>query len=383
MRAAGERIIALDARLRSQQSVRWCLHRSEGIASSVVEGISTTLRAVSLLEAQRADYDPQYRPRDTQALGAVNLTNLATEIGSRTDPPFGMGDLQDMHRRLFEGSTVPFVPGQLRSDDIWVGTSGATPQEALYVAPPAEHVGPMLDDLAAYVASQYLLHPLLKAAIVHLQFETIHPFPDGNGRVGRALIRCVLQRDWPEMPPIPLSAAIAENKQAYYQSLRPYQMYVGEADNPVRAACAEAAAAYIADAVEVACDYTEVVAEAVTAMHAAWAALSLRPHSAAAAVLDAMATMPAADLKYLCHTTGRSPNAVRRALRKIVSTGALSVSRDDHTSRRVFEAPELLNIVDRRQSLLTRGWQARQHHHHSRLSPKELLTQWRHDIADV
>ena len=381
VRAAGERIIALGARLRSHRSVRWCLHRSEGIASSDVEGISTTLRSVSLLESQRSDYNPRYHPRDTQTLGAVRLTTLATEIGRRTDPPFGLGDLQEMHRRLFDGITVPFVPGQLRSDDIWVGASGATPHEALYVAPPAEHVGPLLDDLAAYVASQCLLHPLLKAAVAHLQFETIHPFPDGNGRVGRALIHCVLRRDWPEMPPLPLSAAIAENKQAYYQSLRPYQMYIGEADNPLRAACAEAAAAYVADAAEVACDYTEVVAEAVTAMHAVWAALSLRPHSAAAAVLEAMTTMPAADLKYLCHTTGRSPNAVRRALRKLAFAGVVSISRDDHTRRRVFEIPTLLKIVDHRQSLLARCWRARQDH--SRPSPKELLTQWRHDIADL
>lgn len=151
------------------------------------------------------------------------------------------------------------------------------------------------------------------------------------------------------------------------------------------AACAEAAAAYIADAAEVACDYTEVVAEAVTAMHAKWAAMALRPHSAAAAVIEAMATMPAADLEYLCRTTGRSPNAVRRALRRLASADVVAVTHDDHTGRRVFEIPELLEIVDHRQSLLTRCWQTHQddsRQHRSRPSAKELLAQWHHNVAN-
>lgn len=122
VRAAGERIAALGAGLPPHRSMRWCLERSEGLASSDVEGISTTLRSVSLLETQRGEYNPRHRGRDTQALGAVRLTALAAEIARRTDPPFGRSDLQEMHRRLFSESTVAFVPGRLRSDDIWVGT---------------------------------------------------------------------------------------------------------------------------------------------------------------------------------------------------------------------------------------------------------------------
>ncbi len=379
VKAAGDRIAAIAARLPPHRSMQWCLNRSEGIASSDVEGISTTLRSLSLLESLRTEHDPQRRQRDTQALGAARLTARAAEIGRRVGTPVGVADLREMHRRLFDASSVPFEPGRLRSDDIWVGAPGATPLEALYVAPPAEHVGPLVDDLMEYVSAHDLLHPLLKAAIVHLQFETIHPFPDGNGRVGRALIHCVLQRNWPETPPFPLSAAIAEHKQAYYKSLRPYQTYTGDPESPIRAACAEAAAAYIADAAEVACDYTEAAAQAVADMHAEWVGLNLRPHSAAAAVLEAMATMPAAGVEYLCDKTGRVPNAVRRGLRKLAAAGAVSETRDEHTGRRVFEVPELLQIVDRRQTLLNRCWRA--HQGGLGLSPGDLLAEWRHDIA--
>ena len=379
VKAAGDRIAAMAACLPSHRSLRWCLNRSEGIASSDVEGISTTLRSLSLLESLRSSQDPERRRHDTQALGAARLTARAGEIGRRTGGPVGLLDLLGMHQRLFEATSVPFDPGRLRSDDIWIGAAGATPTEALYVAPPADRVGPLVGDLMEFVSARDLMHPLLKAAVAHLQFETIHPFPDGNGRVGRALIHCVLQRNWPDAPPIPLSAAIAENKQAYYQSLRPYQTYTGDSDSPIRDACAEAAAGYIAEAAEVACDYTEAIALAVADMHAQWDQLALRPHSAAAAVLEAMETMPAAGVAYLCETTERSPNAVRRGLRKLTADGAITETRDEHTGRRAFEVPVLLQIVDHRQELLRRCWQERQGG--TNPSPGELLAQWRQEIA--
>ena len=379
LKAAGDRIAGLAARLPQHRAMQWCLNRSEGIASSDVEGISTTLRSLSLLESLRAERDPQRQERDIQALGAVRLTAHAVGVGRRTDAPVGVADLCEMHRRLFEDADVGFEPGRVRNDDIWVGPEGATPPEALYVAPPAAHVGPLCQDLVRYVSAHDLRHPLVKAAIAHLQFETIHPFPDGNGRVGRALIHCVLQRCWPASVPVPLSAAIAEHKQSYFQALRPYQTYTGDRDSRIRDACGEAAVSFIADAAAVACDYTEAVARVITDMHAKWRDLNLRPHSSAAATLEAMSTMPAASIDYLCEATDRSANSVRRGLRRLVSAGAVTETRDEDTGRRVFEVPDLLEVVDHRQKLLRRCWQA----HQAGLgrSPAELVAEWRRDIA--
>ena len=288
VKTTGDRIAGLAARLPQHRAVWWCLNRSEGIASSDVEGISTTLRSLSLLESLRAERDPQRQERDRQALGAVRLTAHAVRVGRRTDAPVEAADLCEMHRRLFEGASVGFEPGCMRNGDIWVGAAGATPPEALYVAPPATHVGPLCEDLTRYVSAHDLRHPLVKAAVAHLQFETIHPFPDGNGRVGRALTHCVLQRCWPSSVPVPLSAAIAERKQSYFQALRPYQTYTGGSDNKIRDACGEAAVSFVADAAAVACDYTEAVAQVITTMHTKWRGLALRPHSSAAATLEAM-----------------------------------------------------------------------------------------------
>lgn len=377
-RAADNRIAGLPSKLPQHRSMLWCLNRSEGIASSDVEGVSTTLRSLSLLESLRAGRDPRRQERDTQALGAVRLTAHAVSVGRRRDAPVGVADLCEMHRRLFEGSDVGFEPGGVRSDDIWVGPAGATPPEAFYVAPPAPHVGPLCEDLMQYVSAHDLRHPLVKAAVAHLQFETIHPFPDGNGRVGRALIHCVLQRCRPSPVTVPLSAAIAEHKQAYFGSLRPYQTYIGDRDSTVRDACGEAAVSFVADAASVACDYTEAVAGVITDMDAEWRDLGLRPHSAAVAALEAMSTMPAATIDYLCDVTDRPANSVRRGLRRLVSAGAVTETRDEDTGRRVFELPELLQVVDHRQKLLQQCWQT----HQAGLgqSPAELLSEWRRSI---
>ena len=379
VKAAGDRLVGLRTKVPQHRAMRWCLNRCEGIASSDVEGISTTLKSLSLLESLRARRDPQRQERDKQTLGAVRLTAHAIEVGQRAGVPVEVADLLEMHRQLFEGAGAGFEPGCLRNDDVWVGAPGATPPEALFVAAPAPHVGPLTEDLAGYVSAHDLRHPLVKAAVAHLQFETVHPFPDGNGRVGRALMQCVLQRCWPGSVPVPLSAAVSEQKQRYLRALRPYQTYTGDSDGAVRSVCAEAAVSFIADAAAVACDYTEAVAEIITAMRAKWRDLNLRPHSSAAATLEVMSTMPAATIDYLHHVTGRAPNAVRRGLRKLASSGALAETRDEDTGHRVFELPEMLQVVDHRSKLLRHCWEM--HQAGFERSAPDVVDRWRRETA--
>lgn len=135
VKAAGDRMAGLGARLPKHPALEWCLNRSEGIATSDVEGVSTTLRSLSLLESLRAERDPGRQKRDRQALGAVRLAAHAVAVGRRALAPVRVSDLSEMHRRLFEGADVPFEPGSVRGDDIWVGPRGATPPEAPFVAP--------------------------------------------------------------------------------------------------------------------------------------------------------------------------------------------------------------------------------------------------------
>ena len=358
------RLGAADAHLRAlQQDVRqspalsWCLNRTEAIASSSVEGIRTTLRSLSLLESMRAHRSPPRAEADRQALGNARLNAFAVDAGRRRPAAVTVADVTEMHRRLFAATAQQSTAGWLRSEQNWIGRRGErTPARAHFVPPPPELTEPLLVDTMEYVSDPPWLPALAKAAIAHLQFETIHPFDDGNGRVGRALMHCVLHRDLALPMPMPLSAAIDARREEYYAALRPYQTYIGDASSEERSQAACETIRYIADAATVACHYVQVTAQVIADMERSWADLGLRSDSAAAAILKDMSTMPAAGVAYLHEATGRSPRAVRRAVATLSARGALLETVDDATGRRVFELPQMLRIVDQRHDLLDDCW---------------------------
>lgn len=355
--AAGDslRAWALDAP--QSRALAWCLSRAEGIASSDVEGIRTTLRSLSLLDSLRAARSPARAELDRQALGNVRLNAHAIAVGQRRGAPVTIVDVEEMHRRLFSNTSQQLDSGAVRDEQNWVGHGHQrTPAQAHFVPPPPESVRPLLDDTLRYVSGPVWGSPIAKAALAHLQFETIHPFLDGNGRVGRALIHTVMSRDMSPSVPLPLSAAIAARKDDYYQALQPYQTYIGDASDPERSRAASATIDYLADTVAVACRYAQVVAEAIDHMEQSWAELGLRSHSAAAAVLERMSTMPAATTTFLSEATERSPRAIRRAVADLVNRGALTETIDADSGRRVFELAEMLRVVDEREGLLLDCW---------------------------
>ncbi len=355
-----ERLRKVQQNTDDTRALRWCLNRTEAIATSHVEGIVTTLRSLSLLESLRSRRDPDRVDRDRQALGAARLNAYATSVGVRRSDPITLGDLQEMHRRLFAATDQQIGSGDFRTEQNWVGAvSARTPAAADFVPPPHRVLLPLLNDLTEYATAPQLVPPLTKAAISHLQFETIHPFDDGNGRVGRALLHCVLQRDMPHRLPLPLSAAINERKQDYYMSLRPYQTYIGRRNGTGRVEAIAEAATYVADAVDIACDYTRAISGILVNMQQRWADLRLRQDSAAIAILHAMSTMPAADIGYLTAATERSARAVRRAARQLADAGVIAESVDESSGRTVFELPEMLQIVDDRRRLITECWELR------------------------
>ena len=355
--AADEHLRALQQDAPQSPALAWCLNRTEAIASSSVEGIRTTLRSLSLLESMRAHRSPGRAEVDRQALGNARLHALAIDIGRRRRAPATVADLEEMHRRLFAATTQQGASGWLRSEQNWVGRRGErTPARAYFVPPPPGLVEPLLSDTMEYVSAPPWLPVLAKAALAHLQFETIHPFDDGNGRVGRALMHCVLHRDLTLPIPLPLSSAIDARRDDYYAALRPYQTYIGDAGTEERSQAACETIRYLSDAAAVACHYAQAVSQVVADMQQSWADLGLRRDSAAAAILAHMSTMPAAGVRYLYETTGRSPRAVRRALATLTARGALSESVDDASGRRVFELPRMLQIVDQRYDLLNDCW---------------------------
>jgi Fic family protein len=116
----------------------------------------------------------------------------AVELATSADP-FDLDDLLSVHRTLMDNSPTPGLGGVVREEQNWIGGSSFNPCSAAFVPPPHEYLDDLLADLLAYVNGDDH-SPLVQAAIAHAQFETLHPFADGNGRTGRALIHVVLRR---------------------------------------------------------------------------------------------------------------------------------------------------------------------------------------------
>jgi Fic family protein len=128
-------------------------------------------------------------------------------------------DIIEVHRELFRGTRDEHLAGVVREEQNWIGGDASSPRNAQFVPPPHEYVPELLDDLSAFLNREDI-PPVIQAAIAHAQFETIHPFADGNGRVGRALILTVLRRR--EVAPRylpPVSLALAGRADRYIDGL--------------------------------------------------------------------------------------------------------------------------------------------------------------------
>jgi Fic family protein len=129
--------------------------------------------------------------------------------------------VHDWHRRLMRHSGLaPELVGAFRDRQGWIG--GTSPQRAAYVPPPASEVAPLVDDLLRYV-NRPAADAVAQAAIVHAQFETIHPYGDGNGRVGRLLVLWILARVLAVPTPPPVSALIARDPGGYLSGLQRFR----------------------------------------------------------------------------------------------------------------------------------------------------------------
>ena len=136
---------------------------------------------------------------------------------------FGVAEIKRIHERLMLKSTHPELAGKIRTVQNWIGGNDYNPCGADFVPPPPDEVEDLLDDLSMAVNDE-LLPPLLQAALVHAQFETIHPFEDGNGRAGRALIHVVLKRRGVAMNYVPpISVIFANSRERYIAGLTKFR----------------------------------------------------------------------------------------------------------------------------------------------------------------
>jgi Fic family protein len=201
-------------------SAQWFLYgfvRTEAVLSSEIEGTQATLRDVVTFEATRRAARPDEVREVCNYVAALEFARR--EIASPDGLPLSTRLLCGAHVRLMRGVRgADKMPGEVRRTQNWIG--GTRPGNARFVPPPPEAVGGLMAQLDKWIHSEDGLPPLIRAGLAHVQFETIHPFLDGNGRIGRLLIALLLEH-WGLLdgPLLYLSLSFKRRQGEYYERL--------------------------------------------------------------------------------------------------------------------------------------------------------------------
>lgn len=211
VQATTDDITRFDAQYEGGAPFEAVLLRSESSASSEIEQLTANARRIALARlGDTSRHNATLIARNTGAL------ETALELASQLD----VEAILSMHRVLLEG-TDPDNAGTIRDQQVWIG--GDSPVTAMFVPPEHTAVPAALDDLVKFM-QRTDVPPLAQAAIAHAQFETIHPFTDGNGRTGRALVSAVLRaRGTTRNFTVPLSSGLLTNTAEYFDALTEYR----------------------------------------------------------------------------------------------------------------------------------------------------------------
>jgi Fic family protein len=189
--------------------------RREAVLSSRIEGTQSSLSDLLLFEATRVEKRGDVKEVQNYVRAMEYGLNRLNEL------PLSLRFIRELHSVLMEGVRGSHAtPGEFRQSQNWIGSPGATLDEATFVPPPVPEMQECLNQLEKFLHAETRLPPLVEAALVHYQFETIHPFLDGNGRIGRLLVTLLLcQRNVLGKPLLCLSAFFEQHRQEYYELL--------------------------------------------------------------------------------------------------------------------------------------------------------------------
>lgn len=191
--------------------------RKEAVLSSQIEGTQASLVDVLQFEAAMGDGKPRDLEEVSNYVGAMNYG-----LRRLRDFPISLRLIREIHAELLSGVRGSnHNPGEFRTSQNWIGPSGCTLNDAQFVPPPPHEMMEALDNLERFLHATMPLPQLMKAGIAHAQFETIHPFLDGNGRVGRLLITFLLcQQGILQYPLLYLSHYFKQHRSEYYERLQ-------------------------------------------------------------------------------------------------------------------------------------------------------------------
>jgi Fic family protein len=328
------------------------LLRTESIASSKVEGLQLGVRELARAEA-RVDDGGRASQTAMEVLANIDAMMVAIHEASIVSE-FGIAQIAAIHQRLLAPDR-PKIAGRVRTQQNWIGGNDYNPCGADFVPPPPDEVDALLRDLCESINSD-LLPPLVQAALVHAQFETIHPFEDGNGRTGRALVHVVLKRRnvAPRYLP-PISVALANAKGRYIAGLTAFRADgVGQWIEYFAGATARSA--------RLAAEYVKATHELMKEWRLRLSSLPEPPRSDATAwaLIDLLPAHPVITASAAVGATGRATGRVYDAIRDLEAAGVLiplakrpreQSSSDDRSRRkRSWEVAGLMQLIERMES---------------------------------
>lgn len=301
------------------------LLRTESASSSEIEGVTAGARALAM-----AAIDARTGPN--AQLVFANVTAMQRAVALADD--ISVEAILAAHHALLDGHAYA-APGQLRDRQVWIGGSALSPHTASFIPPHHSRVADALDDLIAFVRRADL-PVLVQVAIAHAQFETIHPFNDGNGRTGRTLVHAMLRRsDVTRMLTVPVSAGLLTDTSGYFQALTDYR--AGHVDTIVR---------QFVDASFRSISNGRLLVNDLDRVYQEWSAkLPARQGSAARRMLPHLLNQPAINVAHVRAVTGVALSAAQRAIEQLEEAEILTRASASRRNR-VWIAPDAITALD-------------------------------------
>ena len=318
------------------------LLRAESVASSRIEGLEIGPRRLLRADVLRQLSDGPEDVGAAEILANIDAMAVATEA-VRDGEPVTLASVLEAHRRLLAPTMLRKHGGQLRTEQNWIGGNRYNPCSATFVPPPPDDVPGLIHDLIEFCNADSP-SAVIQAALAHAQFETIHPFIDGNGRVGRMLIHMILRRRGLArrvLPPVSLVLATWADR--YVAGLTATR-YRGE---PTSATAHEGINHWVglfATACRRSVEDANVFEERIAQMQRGWRTRigTVRSDSATALLLQKLPGAPIVTVQSAAELTGRSVQAANEAVSRLVAAEILIQSKVGRRNR-AFEARAVID----------------------------------------
>ena len=309
--------------------------RKDAASSSQIEGTMATM-----IDAIEAEVNVKANvPKDVDdILHYIKALNYGIKRVTADNFPMTLRFIRELHQQLMRGARITHFsdPGEFRRSQNWIG--GTRPDNARFVPPPVDDMNRALNDLEKFMHDDDTTHTVIKAGLLHAQFETIHPFLDGNGRTGRMLIPFYLWKEgFLEKPVLFLSSYFKKHQQVYYEKLEGY--HSGNV--------AEWVEFFLEGVIEIANEAIDIVGK-ITVLRdkdmAKIQTLGKRASESAVTVLPKLYAQPIVNVKLVQDFTGFTRAGAQTVINRFIEKGILSPKDKDIKYGQSYVYREYLNI---------------------------------------